>query len=98
MCGPFPTLERCMVDEKPIPNHKMDPKFFVTSLFFGASMCILTTSDLYSPNTCFKGLNMDIQQVLLLHNNFKPFVSNVLARFSNSKTFLGLHKKKFQKF
>jgi hypothetical protein len=40
---------------------------------------------------------MDIQRVLILHRNFKPFVSNVFARFTNSKTFLGLCKKKTYK-
>jgi hypothetical protein len=72
-------------------------KFYVASLFVGASMCILTMSDLYSHNTHFKRLNMDIQWVLMLRKNFKPFVCNVLARFTNSTTFLGLCEKNLQR-
>jgi len=41
---------------------------------------------------------MDIQWVLVLSNNFKPFVSNVLARFTNSKTSLGLCEKKYKDY
>jgi len=74
-------------------------KHFITSFFFGMSMCILTMNDLYSLNTDFKGLNMDIQQVLILCNNFKPFVSNVLARFTNSKNLLGtMQEKKYKDY
>ncbi len=64
-----------------------------TCLFLGESSCIFTTKTLYSTNTYFKGLSMYIQWVLILCINFKPFVSNVLARLKNFKNFFGLCEK-----
>jgi len=64
-----------------------------TSSLFGAFMCIFIISDLYLPDTCFKGINIDIEQVFIFHN-FKPFVSSVFVRFTNSNTFFGLCQKK----
>jgi hypothetical protein len=72
-------------------------KFSQVGLLFGAFVCIFTTSDLYFPNTCFKGLNIDIQWVFIFHNNFKFFVSSVFARFINSNTLFGLCEKKVYK-
>ncbi len=72
-------------------------KLSQVGLLFGAFVCIFTISDLYSPNTHFRGFNNDTQQVFIFHNNFKLFVSNVFARFTNSNTFFWLCEKKAYK-
>ncbi len=64
-----------------------------TCLFLGESSCIFTTKTLYSTNTYSIGLSMDIQWVLILCINFKPFVSNVLTRLKNFKNFFGYCEK-----
>ncbi len=48
---------------------------------------------MYSLNTCFKRLNIDIQWVLIFRDNNKPLVSNVFARLTKSRTFSGLCEK-----
>jgi hypothetical protein len=52
---------------------------------------------LYYPNICFRGFNIDIHRIFIFHNNFKHFVFNVFARFTNSSTFFGLCEKKAYK-
>jgi hypothetical protein len=42
--------------------------------------CAYTQQAICIPITpTFRGLSIDIQQVLTLHKNFKPFVSNILV-------------------
>jgi hypothetical protein len=72
-------------------------KFSWASLLFGAFVCIFTTSDSYYPNICFRGLNIDIQQVFIFHSNFKHFVFNVFVMLTNPNTFFGLCEKKAYK-
>jgi hypothetical protein len=42
---------------------------------------------------CFKRLNMEIQQVFIILNNFSPLVSKVFTSLMNSNNFLGLYAK-----
>jgi len=80
--------------------------FSQIGLLFGASVCIFTTSDLYSPTHISEGsalISNEFQIIwnnlkqIIFWNNFKPFVSSVFTRFTNSSTFFGLCEKKAYK-
>jgi len=68
-----------MADLKLAQNHMKDlyiPKqassFVHSCAYSQQAICIPVTPT-------FRGLSIDIQQVLTLHKNFKPFVPNILV-------------------